>query len=329
MKQKLPIIISVFSCLLALLCMVRIVNLQNQLRSMENNLNNSILILRNDINNISSNVSYQLEEQDNLLSSNDFSFGLADWKNLTVELNCTITPKEFRPEETSVVLVCNGEEHPMTLRSGAYVATFPISMLEGSTITEVRFLENGNIRIQNMDWSIYPRDQYFPNLYTSFSGSGSGKKDSSTCTWTYNGTLYITAEQKGGLNSSIEALDLVQYNNGEEVTRSSFLGQDKDDNSVVFGQKKPAVTITNQDPLEVQYELQQDYTFPFGSTMELYVEMSDSRGFTYRALVGRLSASAEGEVNDDEQFVGWDNCYWILDENGQLLYSSPDDPAYY
>ena len=61
MKKHLPVIVSLISCLLTVLCLFRISALENRLYSLQNNVNNMSSILRSDIQNISVSVKNSLD----------------------------------------------------------------------------------------------------------------------------------------------------------------------------------------------------------------------------------------------------------------------------
>ena len=318
MKKHIPIICCVLSCLLTVLCLFRISALEDRLYSLQNSVSNMHSVLHDDIRNIATNVKNSVEEGNNLLSTSSYSLEDPNLKNGTVDLSCIVTLKEFEPDGTTAVLTCNDKEYPMNLKNGDFVAKFPVSIFDSSRVTEVSFSKDGVVRTQALDWYISPRDEFVPRLYASCSGTSTGSvSGANTFNWHKNGTLHVSVEQKGGMDYEVNSLDLIRVIDGEEVERSALLGE-QPENAVVFG-KKPAAIVTNDDPLTLVLELDRSFECPFGSTMLLMVEMTDSSGFTHRAIVDEVKVSADGKLNDDT-IPRWHGASGnIYDREGNLI----------
>ena len=56
MKKNLTSILAVIVCILTAVCLVRMIRLENQLETMENNMNSEMRMLRDSVNAISSSV---------------------------------------------------------------------------------------------------------------------------------------------------------------------------------------------------------------------------------------------------------------------------------
>lgn len=319
MKQYLPILISVISCAVALLCMLRISSLESQMNSLKNDMNNNMTMIRNDVLAMNGSIDDKLEEKASLLSTGDYYLQNPDLRAGSAELYCSITPKEFSPANTTAVLLCNEQEIPMTLRSGAFVVSVPVPLLETVEITSVTFSSGGTVRTQALDWTLNPRELYLPSLYAKCSGSSTGTVKNDTYVWRYNGKLEVSVEQKGGLETEVYSLDLVQYNNGVEVERLSLLGEVRE--GTYFG-KPPAATIDNEDPFQLSYDLTQSYEIPFGTTMELIVEMNDGSDYIHRVLLNRFVIDDNGTLDEREIPIWRSSAGNIYDLDGKLLYGT-------
>lgn len=317
MKKYIPSVIALCSCLLTLLCLFRISALEDRIYSLQNNLTNMQNVLRDDIRSISSNVLSSVEEGNNLLSTSSYSLEDPNPEGGTVDLSCIVTLKEFEPEGTTAVLTCNGKEYPMNLRGGDFVAKFPISIFDTCRVTQVSFSKDGLVRTQALDWYISPRDEFIPSLYANISGTSTGSAEDGVYSWHKKGNLHVSVEQKGGLRSEINRIDLVQEVDGEESQRRSLLNE-RQDNAVVFG-KTPTAVVTSQDPFRLEVEIDEDFLCPYGSTLLIYVELRDENGYIHRPIVDEISVTEEGQL-DDDRIPLWHGAQGnIYDSDGNLL----------
>lgn len=320
MKQYIPWVISLICCVLVFVCMMKISSLQDQLHVMEGSLNAQINTLQSNINSIYNNVDNRLEAQNNLLSASDYRFENAVPAKGTVDVVCTVTPKIFQPEGTTAVILCNGKEYPMTLQEKQFVATIPLSIYETSDVSSVSFQKDGTIQTQALDWYLNPRDLFLPTMHTRFHGSSRGSVEgANTYVWSPEGKLTVDVEQKGGLSYTIEHIDLVQYIDGKEVDREELYGK-RDENSSYFG--GTSAEVTSEDPFQMDMEFDKDFELPFGSTMELCVEMDDGSGVIYRNLLERVIVTADGKLDNSEIGLWHGAGANIYDEDGKLLYGT-------
>ena len=323
MKQYIPWLISLFCCALVFACIVKISDLQDQMQTMQNNLNSQISNLQSNINSIYSNVDRKLEEQSNLLSGSEYSFENADPENGTVDVTCVVTPKVFQPEGTTAILTCNEEEYAMTLEDKQFVATIPLSIYEQSVVSSVSFEKDGTVQTQALDWWLNPRDQFLPTMYADLHGSYTGSvSGANTYVWKVNASLSVEVEQKGGYERTIEHIDLIHCVDGVEESRIELLGRHLDEEHVSFGSS--AAKVSGDNPLFLDYEIKQDFECPFGSTLELIVEMSDDSGLIHRKLVEKEVITADGQLEQNIEMWHGSEAN-IYDKDGKLLYGTPWD----
>jgi len=323
MKQHIPTIISILSCILVVVSMLKISQLEDQLYTMRNETSGRFSSLQSSINLISSNVSAKLEEQANLLAASSYTLDNLNLDKRTVDITCFITPKIYQPEGTTATIMCNGEEHTMTLKEGSYQATFPISLVESSIVEQVSFVKDGTVSTQSLQWYLSPRDEYLPYMHASFHGRSSSNNGN----WfiiTYDGDVDVTIDQKDDIENHIESLDLVQYINGEEVYRESMLDLPQE-NTAYFG-KNFNSTLNSENPFDLTYRLNESFETPYGGKMRLVVEMTDGTGLIYRCIIDGQTLNDQGMRVDDDDF--WHRECSIYDENNKLLYGTEDGYAY-
>ena len=323
MKQYIPTIISILSCILVVVSMIKIAQLEEQLNLMRNETSGRFSSLQSSISSISSNVSATLEEQANLLAASSYTVDNLDLAKRTVDITCCITPKIYQPDGTTATIVCNDKEYAMTLKEGSYQATFPIPLVESSMVEQVAFVKDGTVSTQSLQWYLSPRDEYLPYMFASFHGRSSSSNGNWFIT-TYDGSIDVTVEQKGGIENTVETLDLVQYVNGEEVYRESMLDLPQE-NTSYFG-KQFNSSLNSEDPFDLTYKLDKSFETPAGGKMRLCVEMTDGTDLTYRCIIDGQTLDENGTRLEDDDFFRHE-CS-IYDENNKLLYGSEEGYAY-
>ena len=122
MKKHLPMILAIIPSLLVVICLFQIGGLKNQVDYLQSNLPNQIQNLDYSIGNISSNIDSRLEEQASIVAEKDYEYGKLDVKKKTVELSCSVIPKEFSPGHTTASILLDDQEIPMVLEKGTFKA---------------------------------------------------------------------------------------------------------------------------------------------------------------------------------------------------------------
>ena len=134
MKDRWQKIFNVVSLILLVVCFMRIGGLKDDIRNLKNDVNNTQSMLQSSIDSISSNVRYEMEQANNLLSDSSWNTGGLDIENKTATLYCYVVPKVYTPEKTVATIMHNGNEIPMTLENGRYVAEFDVPLFNNCTI---------------------------------------------------------------------------------------------------------------------------------------------------------------------------------------------------
>ena len=110
MKQKALSIISVISVIGLIVCLFEIVSLQGEIDDLNRTISNQNERFNREVNSIYSNVDEKLKKQASILSEKSLEYGEKDLQNRTVEIICTVVPKEYTPGKTTAVLVLDGKE---------------------------------------------------------------------------------------------------------------------------------------------------------------------------------------------------------------------------
>ena len=320
MKKHLPLVASVTACILVVICLFQIYDLKTRLYNYENNLSNWFSNLNNNVNNVYSVIDNRLTEQASILAGGTWEFGEVNIAKKTVDISCRVAPKEYRADSTEAVLILNGKEYPMTLKNGEYTAELKLSLFEDSIISKVLFIDGGVTRTEALDWYITPRYDFLPGMITNFSGNSNGSKKDGIYTLKYNGEMEIYLQQKGE-NNSIKAISMLEFIDGKETARTDIPLSTTPAPKKGVSYSQPATPIDHSF-VNYFYTFGSEAAFdvPFGSTLELFIEVTDSYGLRYRVIFEYLSLDEDG--NQTEQ----SGHFWrgletgIFDENGNSLW---------
>jgi len=302
MKGKLQITINILSLILLVVCFVKISGLQNEVRRLQNDVNNSQSMLQSSINSISSNVSYEMEQANNLLSDSSWSTGGLDIQNKTAVFSCYVVPKVYNPEKTAATIIYNGTEVPMTLENGRYVAEFAVPVFDDCNIDNVQFREDGTIRTQQLNWRINPRYDMIPAAYMYYTGSSSQNYKKEDITRTYKGAVEIDFEHKG-FAGEIKDVEIVLLLNGEEEWRCT-----------------PVLEEHHKDEYIAHYAADIEYSFDIkrGDNIKMYADIVDANGWVYRSTLEDVNISEKGNpVHNQKHYHAEAEIY---DTDGNLLF---------
>lgn len=330
MKKNLSPILTGVACLLVVICLFQISNLNQRINTLENNLASQVSQVRNEVTGISSNINASLEEQASLLADSSWEYGDADYDARTVELVCSVSPKEYSSETAASILV-GDTEHPMTLSNGAFTAHVSIPLFEETRVAKVMFREGDVSRTELLDWYLSPRYDYLLNVYADLSGSATGSPKDGVYHYQRSGVINIDVASKE--TTGVKSITLVEVMDGKELGRTNipldntaFFENYQGENGARPEPARPVTQAVNSDPVgPFYYELERDYEIPYGSTWMLYIELEDSHGLVYRSIIDRQEISASGEPTDDAYWFGLEAS--IYDADGNVLYE-PDEDLY-
>lgn len=258
-------------------CMIQIRGLNKEIHNLNNQLNGRISTLENSFWQSSSHIEEILKKEASILAKAEWEYG--DFKNddLTVDVLCTITPKEYDPGKTTACIVYENTEISMVYENGAYTAVVPVSVFAETPITKVLLYEGDYIRAEGLDWNITPLYEYLPSIDAYLNGSGMDFQNKGKTIWYSQDSLEVFIGKKSE-DYAVKSITLVRYLDGKETDRVEL-------------PLKENMTDYFAD-LDVKYEI------PNGSTQEIYVDVVDSLGLRYRSCIDHTSIAEDGGHTD-------------------------------
>jgi len=346
MKKNPSLIVSVISCFLVVICLVQISGLKSEISSLRSTVNNMSSQTSNDISNIYGTVREMMEEQTNQLTSSDWVYGEIDIDARCAEVVCTVVPKVYNPDVTKAALLCNGEEVPMEYSNGQYTATLSLPLFDENKVEQVLFNDEGTVRTQTLDWYINPRYEALLTIQTDFSGGTTSKPAGGTVTVQKEGTVGVYIERKGGFQ--LQSIEVVEILDGEEIGRipvdmtpeaqreyeeaASKRGEAIPEN--VTSAEAPAMSddIYYAGTENFLYDLNKEYKVPYGSMLEIYVDVVDGQGLRYRSFVDCYAFTTTGEPDslreEGLRMYSHGEPMYIFDENGDVLFEVDKERFY-
>ncbi len=299
MKEKLPTLIAVLSCILTVVCLIQIADLKNELQILRSDVGSNFSTIHSDVVGISNTVRTSLDEQTNLISNTAFSYaGEPDMDALTVPFTYSVTAKTYDPQNTKATLYVENKAYPMTLKNGAYTATFDLPVFSSTIIDSVKFETDGVISTQNIDSYHVPKQDLFPELVASYSGKSSITHNNGFGRKTYSGNVSIEAKMTD--DASFASVNLVGVLDGKIIREEHISYDAQMQELIMYDMKGQSVDI------------------PFGSTYELYVEATDRHGLRYRSYIDREKLDASGTPDKTMEFM-YHSCQ-IYSADGEFLY---------
>jgi len=302
MKDRWQKIINILTLLLLIVCFVKIGWLQNDIQNLKNTVNNNRSMLQSSIDSISSNVRYEMEQANNLLSDSSWNTGGLDVENKTATLYCYVVPKVYNPEKTVATIIHNGNEVPMTLENGRYVAEFAVPLFDNCNIENVQFREDGTIRTQQLNWMLNPRYDLVPTAYVYYSGESRQNYEGEKITRSYKGAVEIDFEHKN-FGGEMKDAEIVLLVNGKEQWRH-----------------KPVLEELHKDEYIAHYMGDLEYSFDLkrGDTVKMYAEIADENGWKYRSVLEDVTIGEKGNpIPNGEEYRAEADVY---DADGNLLF---------
>ena len=328
MKKHIPTVIAVISSFLVAACLFQIAELKNQLWGVQNDLSSQISWVMSSVDNIHFNIENTLKEQANLLESSSWVFDEVDIDNRAVIIRCAVTPKEYRPDDTAAILVCNDKEYPMTLSNGEYTAMLSVPLFGDSNFSKVQLIDDGTVRTAALNWWITPRFELLPQVNANFTGRGSGSVRDGGFNLERNGEIEIHIFQSEN-NFSAQSISMFEYINGEELERTGIplntVPSPRKDRAIP--ERAVSIYSDSETATDFYYQLNKSVAIPFDSTYEVYIEVVDNYGLHYRLLLDRTAIDSRGNPIDGMN-------YWhgaeadIYDASGNVLWESGKEMYY-
>lgn len=321
MKKHLSTIVTVLALAIAVISQFRISNLQGEIRQMENRLNSSISNVQSNQSNAIAYMQQLMEKEASILTHTDFSLGELDLANKTFVFSGSVTPKEHQPGVTEAFLTVNGKAYPMQLANGVYTIQLDLPLFEEARVDKVEFHEGDVIRTETLDKQWSPRYELLPQINGRLSGSGRGSAANGVYTWHREGEIRVSVEGKGQ-TIDVRSVAILEVLDGVEVDRTEIpLTSTKSNrNEEPAPEPVPESGFTVRGSETFYHEIDRDFNIPYGSTLELAVEVVDGNGLRYRTVLEHWSVNEKGENVDDDLMGLRDLFEKILDADGNILY---------
>lgn len=321
MKKHLSTIVTVLALAIAVISQFRISNLQGEIRQMENRLNSSISNVQSNQSNAIAYMQQLMEKEASILTHTDFSLGELDLANKTFVFSGSVTPKEHQPGVTEAFLTVNSKAYPMQLANGVYTIQLDLPLFEEARVDKVEFHEGDVIRTETLDKQWSPRYELLPQINGRLSGSGRGSAANGVYTWHREGEIRVSVEGKGQ-TIDVRSVVILEVLDGVEVGRTEIpLTSTKSNrNEEPAPEPVPESGFTVRGSETFYHEIDRDFNIPYGSTLELVVEVVDGNGLRYRTVLEHWSVNEKGENVDDDLMGLRDLFEKILDADGNILY---------
>ena len=321
MKKQLTTIVAVVALVIAVIAQFRISALQDEIRQLRNDLNNNLSMMRSDHSAAISYMEELMAKEASILTDTQISLGTLNIADRTFMLSGSVTPKEHQPGVTEAFLTVNGKAYPMQLANGVYTIQLDLPLFEEARVDKVEFHEGDVIRTETLDKQWSPRYELLPQINGRLSGSGRGSAANGVYTWHREGEIRVSVEGKGQ-TIDVRSVAILEVLDGVEVDRTEIpLTSTKSNRN-----EEPAPEPVSESGFTVRgsetfyHEIDRDFNIPYGSTLELAVEVVDGNGLRYRTVLEHWSVNEKGENVDDDLMGLRDLFEKILDADGNILY---------
>ena len=321
MKKQLTTIVAVVALVIAVIAQFRISALQDEIRQLRNDLNNNLSMMRSDHSAAISYMEELMAKEASILTDTQFSLGALNIADRTFMLSGSVTPKEHQPGVTEAFLTVNGKAYPMQLANGVYTIQLDLPLFEEARVDKVEFHEGDVIRTETLDKQWSPRYELLPQINGRLSGSGRGSAANGVYTWHREGEIRVSVEGKGQ-TIDVRSVAILEVLDGVEVGRTEIpLTSTKSNrNEEPAPEPVPESGFTVRGSETFYHEIDRDFNIPYGSTLELVVEVVDGNGLRYRTVLEHWSVNEKGENVDDDLMGLRDLFEKILDADGNILY---------
>ena len=305
MKEKWQKVINITTLILLIVCVVKIVSIEDKLSALKNTVNNNHSMLQNSIGSISSNIRYELEQQSSLVVDSGWSTRDLNLEEKTVTLDCYIVPKTYNPQKTTASILCNSAEIPMILENGRYTAEITLSLSDEYNISKVSFTEDGTISTHQLNWRISPADDLVPTAYMTFSGSSRHSYSGKNIKRTYEGYVEIDLVHKG-FNTKIKQAEITVLIDGKEALK-----------------EQPEIELLVENEYTDMYRLYFNNSFDIthGSTLEMYVNVVDNNGWRYHNTLENILIAKNGSPQHISSYNAYADIY---DSENNLIFNGSE-----
>ena len=305
MKEKWQKVLNITTFILLIVCIVKIVSIEDKLSALKNTVNNNHSMLQNSIGTISSNIRYELEQQASLVIDSGWSTKDLNLEEKTVTLDCYVIPKTYNPQKTTASILCNGTEIPLTLENNRYTAEIKLFLSEEYNISNVSFTEDGTISTHQLNWRISPADDLVPTAYMSFSGSSRHSCSGKNIKRTYEGYVEIDLVHKG-FNTKIKQAELTVIIDGKEALKE---------------QPEIDLLVENEYTDMYRFYVNNSFDITSGSTIEMYVDVIDNNGWRYHTILENILITKDGSPQHISPYNAYADIY---DSDNNLIFKGSE-----
>ncbi|MEA1959821.1 MAG: hypothetical protein U9N81_00780 [Bacillota bacterium] len=295
-KNTTPVLIAVL-IVLQIISLVRIGNLQDDLRNTKNKLSDQLSHQSNQISNIYSNIDSMLDRQASIIDSYDYSFGTPDNDKLTVPVTFTITPKETK-EDTAVTLFISGDSIAMEKKGTSFTGTLPAGIFDNLE-AKVILADGGIQKTETLEVRGTLRDRVLPTIQVRFEGGSSDgyQKNQRKLSGIFHRTGNLSLDIKPAVNNNkIEGARLVVEVDGKIVSekRVDQIGEN-------------------------WTEIDEETTLSAGQKYTMAVLATDSIGLVHKTIMDQWELDENAEPIHGDEWMWMDEVI-ITDKEGTVLY---------
>ncbi len=299
MKATPSLLVSGLSCVLAGVCLFQVHGLRTELSTLRSQNAAYYSQLQDGIGNISSTVSNQLEQQQNLLAQSDYHYGAVNAESGTVVLHYSMLPKEYTPGVTQAEFHINGAAWPMAYESGRFAAEAELPLFDESSDAYITLQDGGTLRTQALKDYFAPQYDVLSDIYVNPCGSTTFTRDaeSSSLQVQEEQPIVISFSQSSDVMPEIKSIALTAELNGREIDRIAVALDAEGQAAVRADAAWNAIGIPESSAYYAL--LNKTYTVPAGQCLRIFADVELGNGLLCRMLVDSVSADSTGNAMDD------------------------------
>jgi hypothetical protein len=272
----------------------------SRLNNLENNLDNRLRqreydasSLRNEINNIYSNVDAKLKKQVSIIDSYTLTYGEFNPSNLTVPVTLTITPKEYS-KGLAASIELKDKNVMMKNEGTSFIGTADFYIFDEFKL-KISLEKDGVKKVETVEEYGGIRNQYLLDIQGGFNGQSSYSANQ----YEYNGKidLYCSPIQ----NNGPEAISIIIDVNGDIVSERKIDPYDR----ILIDVKEKVKLVSNGN----------------SGKLTIYALVKDKYGLNYKYVLQGFKINGEGQPVHDDFEASMRAITQITDSSGRVLYS--------
>lgn len=294
MKRSLLYFIIIGLLILNTYTLVKLNNLKTHVDNVTHQVGYTDNNLRNEINNIYSNVDEKLKKQGSILDSHELVFGKLNVDDVTIPITLRITPKEAS-KALVASLQLNDKIITMKSEGASFSTTFNSHYLDNLKMKVI--LENNGVqKIETLEEVIDLRRKYFLEIFGGLSGSSS-----------YTSNIF---QHRGGIDFNFS---YTEYNSPKKITIIQKV------NESVISENTQEVSYHFSTPFNEKYKLSK------GDKLVVYAIVEDQFGFNYKYNLLNFEIDSNGSPTSGGPEFEEGRVIEIRDSNGKLIYENQSE----